>query len=116
MLESRIEYRDQVIDIWTSIDPEIFRRPDDRRIKNVTNLSPNLFLVNSRGEYEVDNVEETALCLSKLKPETFFRFRVENTVFYKKTRDYFAGDQNEYLMSVGNLRELCHQLGINYQE
>ena len=116
MLESRIEYQDREVEIWTSIDPEIFRRPGDRRIRNITDLSPNLFLVNSDGDYDIDNVGETTLCLSKLKPETFFRFRVENTVFYKQTKDYTRGEQSEYLMSVGNLRELCHQLGINYQE
>ena len=116
MLESRLAYQNPIIEIWTSIDPGIFRRPDDRRIRNVTYSSPNLVLVNSDGDYDRTNVGDMAFYLSEVEPEVFFPFRVEDIVFYKKTGDYVRGEQSEYLMRISSLRELCNQLWIRGQE
>jgi len=116
MLETRLAYQDKDVQIWTSVDPEIFRNPDDKRIKRIIDLPYTFVLVNQDGNYDLTGLREAALDLTQEEAGAFFRFSVEDTAFYKRTEDSVPGGQSEYLMRVNNLRELCNQLGINLNE
>ncbi|MDP3987398.1 MAG: hypothetical protein Q8P81_04205 [Nanoarchaeota archaeon] len=116
MLESKLAYQDEDVQIWTSVDPEIFRNSDDRRIKRIIDLPHTFVLVNLEGDYDLTKLREAALDLAEEEAGAFFRFSVEDTAFYKRTGDSVRGDQSEYLMRINSLRELCNQLGINLNE
>lgn len=128
MLEERLYYEDEEIKITYYLDPKLFRKPGDKRIKNRIKVDESQFNYHEftliRGEnYSEKNLEGFLTYFQDLEeretldPKTFFEFTVQDILLIKK-RDEKELDlaDTRYMMRIKDLKKLCDEFGISKEK